>query len=1415
MYCLVVTDDYSRFTWVFFLATKDETSGLFKSFITKIENLVDHKVKVIRCDNGTKFKNREINQFCEIKGILRQFSVARTPQQNGVVKRKNKTLIEAARTMLANSKLPTTFLTETVNTACYVQNRVLVVKPHNKTPYENFHGRTPTFSFMRPFRCPVAILNTIDHLGKFDGKADEGFFVGYSLDSKAFRVFISRTRIMEENLHIRFSETTPNDVDDGKKVDEDPRNESESKDQEKEDNVNSSTVNAADHPLDQVIRDLQSATQTRRVSNNLEEHGFISTIQQRTNHKDLQNCLFACFLSHEELKKVIHALKDPSWIEAIQEVLLQFKLHDVWTLVDLPNGKKAVGFEDPDFSNKVYKIEKTLYRLHQAPRAWYDTLSTYLLDNGFQREKINKTLFIKRHKGDILLMSSIGELTFFLGLQVKQKKDGIFISQDKYVVEILKKFGFTEVKIASTPRETQKPLLRDEDGKEVDVHMYRNKDNELSFNPNMPALEDVSIFNFLNDEDDGIVADMNNLDTTIQVSPILTIIIHKDHHLDQVIRDFHPAAQTRNMSMNLEEHGFVSTIQQRTNLKDLQNCLFACFLLQEESKKVYRNKKDERGIVIRNKARLVAQIYTQEEGVDYDEVFAPVGRIEAIRLFLAYASFKDFMVYQMDVKGAFLYRKIEKEVYKSRLQAHLWKLKSLYSKIKMDKLRKCQIDDGKAVWNRNGVNTADGKKIIITEASIRGDIQLADEEGVNCLLNSTIFEQLALMSPMTTAWNEFSSTMASTITCLATNQEFDFSKWIFDSMIRNLDNVSGKFLMYPRVGKGISGRVTPLFPTMVVQSELGEGSAMPTDPHHTPTILQSSSSQPQKTHKPRKPIRKVTQVPQPSDLMEHVVDEAVHKELGDSLVRAATTDSSLEAEQDGGNINKTQSKATPNEPSSQRTNSGGGPMCQEAIGDTTAQTRNPTRKVTQVPQPSDPMEHVVDEAIHKELGDSLVRAATIASSLEAEQDIGNINKTQSKGTPNESRSQGTDSGGGPRCQEIMRVSTAQTRFESVSKHSNDSLLARGNTLQSDKDSMKLNELMELCTTIQNRVLELEKANTSQHNEIVSLKRGVKKLEKRNKLRTHKLKRLYKVSLTARVESSDDEESLGEDASKQERIEAIDADEDITLVNDQDDADKDMFDEEVLTIAWQNENIVNITTEELTLAQTLEALKTSKPKVKGLVIQEPVNLQQQQQFLYNGHKTREERLARKRAVKEQEANIALIETWNDIHANINVDHQLAERMQAQEQEELSDAEKDTLFQQLLEKKRKHFAAKRAEEKRNKPSTQAQKRKIMCTYLKNMEGYKLKDLKLKEFDKIQEMFGRAFKRVNTFEDIRTELVKEKEKRAGEELIQESTKKQKVEDNKEIVELKQLIEIIPDKEEVAIDAIPLAVKSPRIVD
>ncbi|GKF72262.1 putative ribonuclease H-like domain-containing protein, partial [Tanacetum coccineum] len=160
------------FSWTFFLRTKDETSAILKDIIRQIENQLNQKVKTIRCDNGTEFKNSDVIEFCRLKGIKREYSNARTPQQNGVAERKNMTLIEAARTMLADSFLPNTFWAEALN-------KVLVTKPHNKTPYELLTGKTPIISYIRPFGCHVTILNTIDHLGKFAGKSDEGFLVGY------------------------------------------------------------------------------------------------------------------------------------------------------------------------------------------------------------------------------------------------------------------------------------------------------------------------------------------------------------------------------------------------------------------------------------------------------------------------------------------------------------------------------------------------------------------------------------------------------------------------------------------------------------------------------------------------------------------------------------------------------------------------------------------------------------------------------------------------------------------------------------------------------------------------------------------------------------------------------------------------------------------------------------------------------------------------------------------------------------------------------------------------------------------------------------------------------------------------------------------------------------------------------------
>ncbi|GJX27335.1 putative ribonuclease H-like domain-containing protein [Tanacetum coccineum] len=343
-YCLVVTDDFSRFSWVFFLATKDETSGILKTFITKIENQLDHKVKVIRCDNGTEFKN-----------------------SNDVAERRNRTLIEAARTMLVDSKLPTTFWAEAVNTACYVLNRVLVIKHHNKTPYELIHGRTPLIDFMKPFGCPVTILNTRDQLGKFDGKANEGFFVGNSVVSKAMRLFNKRTRIVEETLNIRFLENASNVTGNGldwllmlilypKVSEEDAKenttemDESGASDKDGEDDQATRISTAVPSCTDD---DLSSLVNAAEASNAFEEHLFeqfspfknaftLPPVLNVTPMNDTEIFVLAnCFSSTLEDGEVEIIATIDGQLKTITEVSLRrhLKLEDADGISSLPNAE--------------------------------------------------------------------------------------------------------------------------------------------------------------------------------------------------------------------------------------------------------------------------------------------------------------------------------------------------------------------------------------------------------------------------------------------------------------------------------------------------------------------------------------------------------------------------------------------------------------------------------------------------------------------------------------------------------------------------------------------------------------------------------------------------------------------------------------------------------------------------------------------------------------------------------------------------------------------------------------------------------------------------------------------------------------------------------------------------------------------
>ncbi|GJW62942.1 putative ribonuclease H-like domain-containing protein [Tanacetum coccineum] len=537
-YFLVVTDDFGRFSWVFFLATKDETSGILKTFITEIENKLDYK------------------------GIKRELSVARTPQQNGVAERRNKTLIEAARTMLVDFKLPTTFSAEAINTACYVLNRVLVIKPHTKTPYELIRGRTPLIDFMKPFGCPVTILNTRDHLGKFDRKVDEGFFVRYSVVSKAIRVFNKRTRIVKETLNIRFLKNIPNVIGNGPDWLFD---------------VDSLTISTNYVPI-------VAGNQTNGIAGTRDN---IVTGQAEKKTEPEQEYILIPFCTTDPL--ISQGPKDSEEDSRMKP-----------TEVDVSGASDKDGEDD------------------QASRSEFERL----------------------------------------------------LQQEKQTVH---PNNTNSINTVSTPVSTTGPSFTNDapsspvnDARTSEEHLFEQFSPfknafTLPDVPNVFLIDDTRIFgNAYDDEDVGAEADLNNLETTMNVSPILTTRIDKDHPKDQIIGDLNSAIQTRRMTKISDEHAM--KVWTLVNLPNGKRAI--------GTKWVFRNKKDERGIVIRNKARLVAQGYTQEEGIDYDEVFAPVARIEAIRLFLAYASFMGFIVYQMDVKSAFLYGTIEEEVEKALYGLH-------------------------------------------------------------------------------------------------------------------------------------------------------------------------------------------------------------------------------------------------------------------------------------------------------------------------------------------------------------------------------------------------------------------------------------------------------------------------------------------------------------------------------------------------------------------------------------------------------------------------------------------------------------------------------------------------------------------------------------------------------------------------
>ncbi|GJT86275.1 hypothetical protein Tco_1067992 [Tanacetum coccineum] len=529
---------------------------------------------------------------------------------------------------------------------------------------------------------------------------------------------------------------------------------------------------------------------------------------------------------------------------------------------------------------------------------------------------------------------------------------------------------------------------------------------------------------------------------------------------------------------------------------------------------------------------------------------------------------------------------------------------------------------------------------------------------------------LQCLSAKTTAWNEFSSTMASAIICLATNQKFNFSKYIFESMMKNLENVSSKFLMYLRfvqvfLEKQLEGMsnhkriyvtldtlstkflVYPRFLQVFLDKQLDKVpsyNAIFSAPCHTKKVFANMKRTGEDFSVKVTPLFDIILIQNQADMGEGSGQptDPQHTPISD---QPTITEQII-----------MQSSHQPKK---------------------TYKPRKPKRKVTQIPQFGEPIEPIADEVVLKERGDSLERAATTASSLEAKQVSGNIIKTRSKATLNEPNPQGTSSGSGPRCQDTMGDTIAQTR-----------------------------------------VLDLENTKTAQAQEITSLKLRVKKLEKKGGSRTHKLKRLYKVGRSVRVISSD-EASLGdqEDASKQGRkIDDIDKDAEIILVDEsqgrygddlmfegQDVAEKEVSTVDPVTTAGEVVTTASVTTtnDDFTLAQVLMGIKNTTPKAKGVVIQEPgesttikphqqlpskdkgkgimkepekptkrkdqirhdEEVAQRLQAQMQAKLEEEDRLVRQR----EEANIV---SWDNVQAMIDADYQMAQQMQAKEQEKLS-------------------------------------------------------------------------------------------------------------------------------------------------
>nr|GEX04031.1 retrovirus-related Pol polyprotein from transposon TNT 1-94 [Tanacetum cinerariifolium] len=538
------------YTWTHFLRSKDETPKVLINFLRLVQRGLQAQVRVVQTDKGTEFLNQTLHAYFAAEGILHQTSVARTPEQNSVVERQNRTFVEAARTMLSVAKVSLFFWAEAIASKFFTQNRSLVIPRHDKTPYHIINNRKPSVKFFHIFGSLCYIVRDGENLDKMKEKGDECIFVGYSTQSRAYKVFNKRTKVIMESIHVNFDElphmasdhinrtlSTTNELDLLFSLMFDELLNGSSKVVSK-----SSVVCSVDAPnqhqqhttpLNNHIThastcQFPSLAPIVSSSENINQAEMYAENEHVTDDEFIN--IFCTLIQDQGETSSRHEGVDfeesftpVARLEAVR-LFIAYAAHksftvyhmDVKTVFLYGPLKEEVyvnqpdGFVDSYHPDKVYRLKKALYGLEQASRAWYDELSKFLLSKGFSKGSIDPTLFITKHRGDILLvqiyvddiifgftnpnlskrfeklmhikfeMSMMRELKFFLGIQIHQSPRGIFINQAKYAQEILKKHGMTSCDSIGTPMAT-KHLDADLSGTPVDQTKYRSKVEALMY----------------------------------------------------------------------------------------------------------------------------------------------------------------------------------------------------------------------------------------------------------------------------------------------------------------------------------------------------------------------------------------------------------------------------------------------------------------------------------------------------------------------------------------------------------------------------------------------------------------------------------------------------------------------------------------------------------------------------------------------------------------------------------------------------------------------------------------------------------------------------------------------------------------------------------------------------------------------